>query len=304
MLLGRWQHSSLSLLRMSMKRDLFTEVSIRVHAARGVAGCCSHCGDADLHLGNVLLHLPSSLNSLSEEQLYERYGAPEPEPVVRLDGAPLGLGVPSHAIPPIWFGKWCEKIALSDAKLLLTDFGVAFRPSTEVRCESYAPLEIRPPETRFQPSTPLSFPSHIWSLGCTIWVLISHRSLFDVFFATADEVAADQVDLLGRWWEQWEGRAKQFDETGKAIEDRCVWSWERRFEKWVQQPRRDKKMATLDEREKRAFEAMMRLMLRFRPEHRPNAKEVLQTEWMREWALPAWEKVRTRDTHQSARCGQ
>jgi hypothetical protein len=36
---------------------------------------------------------------------------------------------------------------------------------------------------------------------------------------------------------------------------------------------------------------MLRWMLAFRPGDRPTAKQVLETEWMREWALPECEKV-------------
>lgn len=45
-------------------------------------------------------------------------------------------------------------------------------------------------------------------------------------------------------------------------------------------------MTTVEDREKAVFLAMLRRMLAFRPEDRPSAKEVLETEWMREWALP------------------
>ncbi|KAM5493188.1 hypothetical protein McaMca56_006828 [Microsporum canis] len=61
----------------------------------------------DLHLGNVLLKMPSEFHQLPPppEKLYERYGAPELDPVVRFDGEPLPPGVPSHGVAPIWLGK-------------------------------------------------------------------------------------------------------------------------------------------------------------------------------------------------------
>ncbi|KAL2018976.1 hypothetical protein VTK56DRAFT_10201 [Thermocarpiscus australiensis] len=250
----------------------------------------------DLHLGNILLQMPSGLDRLSEEELYNKYGAPEPEPVVRLDGKPLSPGVPSHAIPPVWLGEPCENICASDAGLILSDFGVAFRPAEELRFESYTPLEIRPPEARFEPTTPLSFASDIWSLGCTIWAMLSHRSLFDGnFLATDDDVLAQQVDVLGplpaEWWEKWEGRFKKFTEAGQPLEGRSVWTSNRRFDEWIQQPRHDKEMATLEQKEREAFSAMIRWMLSFKPGDRPSAKEVLETEWMRNWALPEFEKA-------------
>lgn len=45
----------------------------------------------------------------------------------------------------------------------------------------------RPPETRFEPRKPLSFPSDIWSLGGSIWLIIAHNSLFEGFLATEDD---------------------------------------------------------------------------------------------------------------------
>jgi len=252
----------------------------------------------DLHLGNLLLQLPSALDNLSEEELYETYGEPEPEAVVREDGRPLDQGVPSHVVPPVWLGVPCEDITPSGAKLLLADFGVAFRPSTELRYQSYAPLEIRPPEARFEPTTPLSFASDIWSLGCTIWALVANRPLVEMVLSTKDDVTAQHVDALGplpdEWWEKWGVWNEYFTEPGAAgrpIEGRWAWSLEDRFEGWAQKLRREEGMATLDDSEREAFLEMVRWMLRFKPGDRPSAKQVLETEWMREWALPERERL-------------
>lgn len=122
----------------------------------------------DLHLANILLRVLPKFDQLSNEQLYEKYGAPEPDPVVRFDGNPLPPGVPSHGIVPVWLGQASEEITVPETKILLTDFGEAFAPSKERRYESRTPLVNRPPEVRFEPNNPLSFPSDIWTLACTI----------------------------------------------------------------------------------------------------------------------------------------
>ena len=49
-------------------------------------------------MGNILLRLPSTLDQLSEQQLYDQFYPPDPEPVSRADGKPLALGVPSHGL--------------------------------------------------------------------------------------------------------------------------------------------------------------------------------------------------------------
>ncbi|OBT77013.1 hypothetical protein VF21_02968 [Pseudogymnoascus sp. 05NY08] len=59
----------------------------------------------DIHLGNVLLQLPPEVDQLSDEQLYEKYGLPTTEPVVRFDGQKLPPGIPTHGTVPVWLGK-------------------------------------------------------------------------------------------------------------------------------------------------------------------------------------------------------
>ncbi|KAM7182579.1 Serine/threonine-protein kinase [Rhypophila sp. PSN 637] len=253
---------------------------------------------ADLHLGNILLQLPSSLNELSVPALYEKFGAPDPQTVIPLDSTQsLDTGVPSHAIPPVWLGISSHELSLQEAKLLLSDFGVAFSPSKENRLQSYTPLVIRPPEALFEPTTPLSLPSDIWSLGCVIFELLAHRSLIDGILAPQDEITAQQVELQGRmpeeWWDKWELRDKWFyeDERPKAAE--CdVWDWDRRFKEWVHEPRERRGLGALGEEEKVALLELLKCMLRWRPGERPIAEEVLDSSWMRNWAMPAYERSR------------
>ncbi|KAF6814214.1 hypothetical protein CMUS01_12682, partial [Colletotrichum musicola] len=142
----------------------------------------------------------------------------------------------------------------SEAQIILSDFGVSFDPSKESRFESYAPLEIRPPEARFEPSRPLSFASNIWSLGCTIWAILRQCS---------------------------------FETNGVPRESRSPWTWNQRFEDSIHEPRREKNMPNVCEEEKADFFAMIRSMHAFRPEERPNAKQVVESHWMRNWAAPA-----------------
>lgn len=251
----------------------------------------------DLHLGNLLLQLPSSLNSLSIQQLYARYGAPEQEPVIRLDtqAASTDPGVPSYAVPSVWLGVSSHEITLGEAKLILSDFGVAFRPGDKFRFESHTPLVYRPPEAFFELATPLTFTSDIWSLGCVIFELLAHRSLIDGFLAPQDEITAQQVELQGlmppEWWEKWEKRPKWYDEEGKPLSNASdIWSWERRFEQWVQNPRRSRDMETINEDERDALLKLLGWMLAWRPSERPDVTRVLEADWMTRWALPAYQK--------------
>jgi serine/threonine protein kinase len=254
----------------------------------------------DLHLGNCMLQLPRSLDNLSVEELYAKFGAPELEPVVRSDGKPTSSvpGVPPYVVQPVRLGIPSDKVTLGEAKLLLTDFGVAFRPSEKSRFQSYTPLALRPPEAFFEAATPLSFASDIWSLGCAIFELLGHRSLIDGnFLAPQDDITAQQVHLQGRlppeWWDKWELRAKWFDESGKPLSnEQDVWSWDRRVDEWVNGLRPSCGTDLVKDDEKAAFLELLRWMLVWRPAERPSADEVLETAWMKKWALPAYAEGR------------
>ncbi|WYZ42239.1 hypothetical protein EsH8_V_001134 [Colletotrichum jinshuiense] len=282
--------SSSGLFQLAVARSLAAQLAVAVayiHDLGYVHG--------DLHLGNMLLRLTSAIDQLSVKQLHEKFGKPDPETVFRADGKPLGEGVPSHVFSPVWLGEASESVSLSDAKLLLADFGVAFCPVQVVRFESCVPLEIRAPEARFEPTSPLSFASDIWSLACTIWAILGQRSLLDSFLITQDDATADQVDFLGplppEWQKKWEVPRKKFDENGRPALGRSVWSWDQRFEDSIQEPRRSKGMETMSNEERTVLFEMLRGMLAFRPGDRLVAKQVLKTEWMRNWAIPASEKT-------------
>ncbi|KAI8402345.1 hypothetical protein FOFC_17653 [Fusarium oxysporum] len=216
----------------------------------------------DLHLGNLLLRLPASLNNLSIDQLYAKFGAPKLKPIARLDG---------------------DDISLCDAKLLLSDFGVAFRPADKTKCESNAPLVVRPPESYFEPTKPLTFESGIWSLSCLIFELFAHRSLIDGIIAPQDDITA----------QQWDKRSKWFDNKGQALSnEQDIWSWDRRFRQWIQEPRKSEGMETINSEEAAALLDLLKRMLAWKPENRPQAQQILESGWVKEWALPAYNKTK------------
>ncbi|POR31837.1 Protein kinase domain protein [Tolypocladium paradoxum] len=247
----------------------------------------------DLHLGNVLLRLPPTIADMSDEQMYRENGEPRLEPVVRYDGEPVPIDVPSRAVIPIWLGKRSEDIALFEAKIFLTDFGETYSPLREARYTSHTPICLQPPETRFEPTKPLSFSSDIWTLACSIWEILGQKSLFDGLLATEDDITCEQVEALGvppaEWWGSWEARTNWFFEDGTPKRD--IQTLEDRFEDSLQVPRQDLKMAKFDSDERHAILTLMRSMLSFRPEDRPRAEEVVKSAWMQKWALPEFDKT-------------
>ena len=250
----------------------------------------------DLHMGNILLRMPSVLDALSIQQLYDKYGEPELEPIIRSDGQPLPPGVPSYAVVPVWMGESSEDIPLAHANILLGDWGEAFAPSKESRYASHTPLSIRPPEVRFESGTALSFSSDIWTLACTIWSILGSRPIFEGFLATQDDITGEQVDALGKlpsaWWSKWEGRHQKFTEAGSPIEGRSVQCLKERYEYSLQHLRRRKGMPLYSQEEGAAILAMIRSMLSFLPSDRPSAPQVLELEWMTKWALPEYDKIK------------
>ncbi|KAJ5138773.1 uncharacterized protein N7515_003621 [Penicillium bovifimosum] len=249
----------------------------------------------DLHTGNILLCLPANLGQLSIEELYEKYGSPASEPVIRFDGQPLDSSIPSTVIPPIWLGKASEEFSLPESRILISDFGEAYRPSTEYRYSSHAPISFMPPEARLEPERGLSFSADIWTLACSIWIILGQRPLFEDILATPDDIIAEQVDTRGnlplRWWEKWAARHEYFDESGKPNQGRQVRPWEDRFEKHIQLPRQQAGIPGFDAEGKAAVMNMLRSMLTFEPENRPTAQSIVQCEWMERWAVPDFNKT-------------
>jgi serine/threonine-protein kinase SRPK3 len=198
---------------------------------------------------------------------------------------------------PLYLGKDAEEFSLSDARVLLGDFGEAFTPEEFRRGEDcHTPLAMRPPEARFEPQAPLSYSADIWSLATTSWEIIGMKAIFSSEFATADEVVSQQIDVLGpmplSWWNAWEELSQFFDEDGRPKEGRYVWPpIDEAFEEGVQKYRRKRdRVGEFDREETAAILDLMRRMLAFRPEERPTAEEVLKSEWMVKWVLPDFDR--------------
>ena len=250
--------------------------------------------ESDLHIGNILFCLPADFDQLSIEELYEKYGSPALEPVIRFDGQPLDSSVPSSVVPPIWLGKASEEFSLPESRVLLSDFGEAYQPSTERRYSSHAPVSFMPPEARFEPERGLSFSADIWTLACSIWIILGQRPIFEDILATPDDIVAEQVDARGklplRWWEKWAARHEYFEESGNPNQCRQVRSWEDRFAKHIQLPRQQAGISSFDVEQKAAVMDMLQSMLAFEPEKRPIAQDILKCEWMEKWAIPDFQK--------------
>jgi serine/threonine protein kinase len=189
-----------------------------------------------------------------------------------------------------------NEMKLNDAKLTLGNFGVSFRPDDKSRFESFTPLVLRPPEARFEPSKPLTLASDIWSLGCVMFELLAHRSLIDgSFLASQDDITAQQVELQGICRRSG-GRGGRNDRSGMMTMERrlsrpaIIWPWERRFERWAQDPGRAKGMDAVGMEQRDAVLDLLKTMLAWKPSGRPDIMTIMESEWMTKWALPAYEE--------------
>ncbi|KAM0322697.1 hypothetical protein ACHAQA_009288 [Verticillium albo-atrum] len=258
----------------------------------------------DLHLGNVLLRLPQESHLWSDEELLVRCGEPELEPVQTFGDKPILPGVPPVATLPVWFPmERINKLPLSEAQIILADFGESYRPSLESKFECCTPVHARPPENRFEPTNRKSFPSDIWTLACAVWATLAQRPLFETFMGTEDTVTWMQVQALGKlpdeWWEKWNARSKDFTEDGQPLrpDDGPVYTLDYQFEDAMLEGRRKRKMETMDSAEKEALFAMLRPMLAYKPDQRCDIEDVLGSEWMTRYAMPDFEGMRASDEH-------
>lgn len=255
----------------------------------------------DIHLGNVLVKLPSTFHNLSLAQLREQFGEPETIAISRVDGKPLPSSVPSHAVTPLYLGKKAQKFSLADAQsLVLSDFGESFAPASEQRLgrDCNTPVAKRAPETLFEPDAPLSYSSDIWSLGTAMWEMLGMKFIFSES-ETDDEIVAQQIDVLGFqnfplvWRRKWERSDADDSDTNRGVPrqpaaHREPWPpLEDAFEEFVQKYRRRREMTgKFGGEETQAILELMRGMLKFLPEKRLTIYEVLESQWMVKWALP------------------
>ncbi|KAF3893067.1 Serine/threonine-protein kinase Ppk16 [Trichophyton interdigitale] len=253
----------------------------------------------NIHPNNVLIRLLTNLDQLSVKELYEKFEAPLTEPVVRRDAGPLPAGVPSHGTFPIWLGKGANEMPPSEARLILSDFGESFRPSDPSQQvlgeECLSHLAYLPPEAHFELKKPISYPSDIWELACTVWSILASQDLFYSMLATSDYICKQQIDILGplppEWWTAWEARPRYYDESGQPTPGSAYPTLSQLFVQDIQMRRLEGGKRGFDTEEALAFVDMIRSMLAFRPEQRATIETVLASDWMTKWGLPEFQKL-------------
>ncbi|KAI1916494.1 hypothetical protein LOZ61_001151 [Ophidiomyces ophidiicola] len=249
----------------------------------------------DVHCGNIFLRLSEKVRGMTDpSQVYQKYGNPILDPIVRVDRKPLATGVPSHVIAPARIGIPSDRISSAYLPIQLSDFGSSYYPSETRRMSAHTLPHLVPPETFFldkKRDECLSFPSDIWTLGCTIFEIIGSGAPFSTL---GGGILQDQVSALGKlpdlWWSQWEPRADFYNEdatidmiTGASFQD----SLEERYNWFVSAARRRSNMGEQEVNEKRAFLCMIEMMLQYSPGDKATIENVVESEWMKKWGFPA-----------------
>lgn len=193
-----------------------------------------------------------------------------------------------------------------DPEVIISDYGTSFVISQTQSPTLHTPALYAPPEEHFQ--EPITHPAaaDIWTLGISLYEVLGERPLFETFACDPDDIISEMISTLGqppkRWWDSWSARPEFFNEDGSWIPvadfKRIKTPVFRRLNQrlWDMGRGETEKTCVWDVAggEMRALEDMLRGMLAFEPAERPTAEQLLECEYMRKWALPAWERQKER----------
>lgn len=191
---------------------------------------------------------------------------------------------------------------LVDPFAKIHDYGTSFLPGLEHSSQLHTPPLFLPPEDFFDELITLA--ADIWTLALSLYEVLGERTLFESFSNDRDDILADAISTLGqlppKWWNAWEGREDFFEQDG---------SWRRNIQsirtpvfRPLHQRLWDMGRGETPETcewdlaggELRALEELLKAMLSWDPEMRPSAQQLLDSEYMLKWAMPAWRQQQAR----------
>ena len=165
---------------------------------------------------------------------------------------------------------------MADASIRIVDFGESFFSTKCIPRDLHTPVCFAAPEVLFRDH--VGPPSDIWALACLLYNVFGNSTLFESYDRDRDEVLGEMARILGRfpnrWWDQWAKRADYFaedvtghdgDKTTSVVD----------IQTRLQGIPRDT-LVGLEPEEIAAFERILLGMLRFEPDERMSAKEVVQ----------------------------
>jgi len=175
----------------------------------------------DVTASNILFRFKDSIDTWSEEEIYERLGQPQKEEIITIFGSTLGKSAPAYVVKPCFL---LNSQFLSD-EVVLVDFGCAFPSDSPPSNPDDIGLTMTysAPEVIFDSKLSAHY-SDIWALGCVLFEIRSGAQLFGDWVGTKDDILRQMVQALGilpePWWTAWENRCLFFDDDG---EPRKTW---------------------------------------------------------------------------------
>lgn len=247
----------------------------------------------DLHIGNILLQIPG-LESWNETQILSRFGRPVRVNIYRLDGLPVedSPKIPKYTVA----SSHVTKAFNFNGSVMIADFGSAYLASEE---ENSHRTSIEPavcaPERVF--GCPFGLPSDIWSLGCTIFAIVSGVNPFGSMGSSysKDSTMLDILRTLGKppepWWSQWQEKQRKLGisdqevmkqtiirrSLAETIKEISTGSGDTGEEVLLMPVRKDE----FSEDDIHGMVDLLSRMLVYEPERRLAASEVLAHPWMK-----------------------
>ena len=128
----------------------------------------------------------------------------------------------------------------------------------------------------------------IWSLGCTLYDIVSDASLLSAF-GGKDYLIEDVVKLLSLllepWWERWERKEESFTKDGNPVNSGYETSTlEYRM---CRLRKSSSETSTVSEAEATRLGALLSVMLVYKPSGRVSLGEALKSDNLKNWAEPA-----------------
>lgn len=232
------------------------------------------------------------MDSLSVDEIYERFCEPRKTRIERMDGTSLGPEAPVYSVMPAPLVISSDKV--NDPRIVISDLGEAWLDGTGIHEELQTPVLFLPPEATFAKNS-IGSPADVWSLGCSLYEILGERSLFEGFMPDKDDIIAEMVSTLGplpqKWWDAWLARGDFFHEDGqwKSEIERSHDSKSRPLLLRIQEMGREND-AEFSADEAVSLEKMLGSMFTYEPAKRATAGDVVGSDWMRRWGLPALQK--------------
>ena len=233
---------------------------------------------------------------MSTMNLYDRFGKPRKSPVRRLDGKAPERHAPIHVVYSARLSLPANKIF--DPEIVIADYGTSFVVAQTPSPTLCTPALYLPPENFF--AEPITIAADLWTLGTNLYEVLGERPLFEAFAWDKDAIVGEMVSTLGRlparWWDSWKARGEFFQPDGAWVSDfkristpvfrpLCQRLWGMGRGKTPESCQWD-----VAGGEFRALEDLFGSMLAYEPAERPTAKQLMASDYMLNWALPAWER--------------